>query len=113
MSKFEIVPLAGSNQWADRWRLASFLEEKFPKQDITDFVYACEYNDPGPMKDSVGIISFQMIEQGFNDGGDWKWVVMFDTGEVWMAVGGCDYTGWDCQSWLEWTRLETMPLEII
>ena len=35
---------------------------------------------------------------GFNDGADWHWIVELAAGGFAYVHGGCDYTGWDCQS---------------
>ena len=35
---------------------------------------------------------------GENDDRDWFWIFGYD-GKFYNAQGGCDYTGWDCQSW--------------
>jgi len=34
---------------------------------------------------------------GANDESDWYWILTVD-GKTYYATGGCDYTGWDCQS---------------
>lgn len=39
------------------------------------------------------------VWEGENDGDDWRWVVALSTGKFAFIQGGCDYTGWDCQSW--------------
>lgn len=40
---------------------------------------------------------------GENDGADWYWVLKMKDGTYGLAVGGCDYSGWDCQSSLSFT----------
>ncbi len=35
---------------------------------------------------------------GHNDEDDWFWVGKLKNGKFFGARGGCDYTGWDCQS---------------
>jgi hypothetical protein len=35
---------------------------------------------------------------GENDGADWLWLVRLEDGRIAFVWGGCDYTGWDCQS---------------
>ena len=35
---------------------------------------------------------------GANDEEDWMWLVELENGRVAFLRGGCDYTGWDCQS---------------
>jgi hypothetical protein len=43
------------------------------------------------------------VWEGQNEGDDWRWVLQLKhergaLGFVFLQ-GGCDYTGWDCQSW--------------
>jgi hypothetical protein len=39
------------------------------------------------------------VHTGQNDGDDWRWVMLLKDGRYVFLMGGCDYTGWDCQSW--------------
>ena len=39
------------------------------------------------------------VHEGENDGDDWRWVLSLKDGRFAFLQGGCDYTGWDCQSW--------------
>ena len=39
------------------------------------------------------------VYEGENDGDDWQWVIALKDGRFTFLQGGCDYTGWDCQSW--------------
>jgi hypothetical protein len=39
------------------------------------------------------------VIEGSNDGPKWKWLVKLCDGRYALTIGGCDYTGWDCQSW--------------
>lgn len=57
------------------------------------------------------------VVEGENDEKDWNWVIQLkDTCVIAMErneyyafiMGGCDYTGWDCQSWGTW-ELSTTP----
>lgn len=58
-------------------------------------------------------ITFQEITEilanieGQNDGNNWIWIVALDNGKFAYLEGGCDYTGWDCQSSLDSTILNT------
>lgn len=38
------------------------------------------------------------VWEGENDGDDWRWVLELNDGLFAFLQGGCDYTGWDCQS---------------
>jgi hypothetical protein len=35
---------------------------------------------------------------GENEGANWHWLVLLSSGRFAYITGGCDYTGWDCQS---------------
>ena len=96
-----IVPLPGYETWAGAYEWGRALDVRFPNQDAIDFAYACSENDAGPA-DTHQITNLVMVQQGANDESDWIWHVTFDDGTTWVAQGGCDYTGWDCQSNLEW-----------
>ncbi len=46
------------------------------------------------------------VHEGENDGDDWRWILKLKknapaakNGKFVFMQGGCDYTGWDCQSW--------------
>lgn len=39
------------------------------------------------------------VWEGENDEDDWRWVLQLKDGRFVFLQGGCDYTGWDCQSW--------------
>ena len=41
------------------------------------------------------------IAEGERDEAPWHWLVSLKDGRWAYMVGGCDYSGWDCQSWLE------------
>lgn len=65
-----------------------------------DLVSCLEYNQqPAPLDDVLHVESVLAIWEGRNDAEDWRWVLKLITGEFVLLRGGCDYTGWDCQSW--------------
>lgn len=97
------VVLPGSEGYWDAYDKGRELDRLFPDQDGTDFAYACEYNDMGPLTSDVGVAGLLMVEQGANDESAWTWLVRTSDGAHWWAVGECDYTGWDCQSVLVWS----------
>jgi len=39
------------------------------------------------------------VIEGENDGENWHWLLLLNDGTFAYLTGGCDYTGWDCQSW--------------
>lgn len=49
---------------------------------------------------------------GENDGHDWHWIVSLDGGAFAYVTGGCDYTGWDCQSNCHAYEAETLDAAI-
>ena len=38
------------------------------------------------------------VWEGENDGDDWRWILSMKNGKYMFLQGGCDYTGWDCES---------------
>lgn len=58
---------------------------------------AClEYNPQGFGIDDIERV-FGVVE-GENDGPSWHWILSMKDGRFIYLTGGCDYTGWDCQS---------------
>lgn len=102
MDTFPVVPLPGAEEWTGGFLWGQRLDAAFPGQDADQFAMACAENDPGPATDQP-IVGFVMLERGEPDEASWRWQVTFDNGSTWIAEGWCDYTGWDCQSALEWT----------
>lgn len=39
------------------------------------------------------------VWEGERDEADWHWVLKLTDNRFVYLRGGCDYTGWDCQSW--------------
>lgn len=104
MNDIPLVDLPGSEPWASAYDWGDTLGDKFPGQDARSFAYATTYNDLGPIPNAGAITSLVMEQQGENDGPVWIWRVSFADGSTWIVEGGCDYTGWDCQSHAFWTR---------
>lgn len=76
------------------WGLA--LDKMFPEVCGTDFAYAVFYNSDCGVDLSI-ITDMRCTQVGYNDAEDWIWEVTTPNG-AWRFQGGCDYTGWDCQS---------------
>lgn len=71
-----------------------------------DLVAAFEYNDHDwPLDEIEQVLA---VWEGENDGDNWRWVVKRSNGEFWFIDGGCDYTGWDCQSWLSMVQMGSL-----
>lgn len=64
-----------------------------------DLPAALNYNkteiSPGDIED----IKLELT--GENDERDWHWIVSLKDKRFAYIAGGCDYTGWDCQSYCE------------
>lgn len=59
---------------------------------------AClEYNPQGTFAEA-DIAEVLAVYEGENDERDWRWVLRLHDGRFVFLQGGCDYTGWDCQS---------------
>lgn len=99
-----VVNLPGATPWIEAWEWSKVLEEKFPEQDANEFAQAVHYNEPGPLEHST-IHDFALEEQGVADGAAWCWTVTLDNGQIWYCSAWCDYTGWDCQSGLDWEEV--------
>ena len=62
-----------------------------------DLVACLEYNaqDGFSIEDINRVLA---VWQGENYGDDWRWILALNSGKFVFLQGGCDYTGWDCQS---------------
>lgn len=69
---------------------------KKPGYDNDDIVYAFESNFLGETLNLIDVIVAEVC--GENDGFSWYWILQMRDGTFANAQGGCDYTGWDCQS---------------
>lgn len=50
---------------------------------------------------------------GENDGYNWYWILQMRDGTFGWAEGGCDYTGWDCQSHASFNGNFKTPFEAL
>ena len=66
--------------------------------DTDDIGYALERNPQDLVtKEDIDVIVAEVC--GENDGANWYWVVKRKSDKKYIYVsGGCDYSGWDCQS---------------
>lgn len=72
-------------------------------------LFACmEYNRP-PFSPK-DIVRVRMVQEGERDGDIWEWIVDVQTDSRrivrYYVSGGCDYTGWDCQSHAYYTEVK-------
>lgn len=61
-----------------------------------DLTGAIEYNPDDAYQGAITNIFDYIL--GENGASDWHWLVSLDTGKFAYITGGCDYTGWGCQS---------------
>lgn len=101
---YPLITLPGSLTWEAGYRFGQTLDVAFPGQCGYDLASAMEYNDCGPVNETNGIVDLVMIKEGERDAEEWVWQVSMQDGTDWVATGWCDYTGWDCQSGLSWSR---------
>jgi len=87
------------------WDLPKEEQDKIEAKGIDYDLRAClEYN---PQKFTMfDIEKVLAVWTGEHDGDDWRWVIKVNKdcskangGRYVFVQGGCDYTGWDCQSW--------------
>ncbi len=72
-------------------------EECAERRIDSDLSYNAEYNDLAPFRlEDVAYVLAALM--GENDGPDFHWIVAMKDHTYAYVSGGCDYTGWDCQS---------------
>ena len=64
-----------------------------------DFTACLEYNPQS--FNLLNVDKVLAVIEGENDKRDWHWVVRLKNHHLVYLRGGCDYTGWDCQSWAD------------
>lgn len=74
-------------------------DEEFTAKGIDYDLCACLDYNPQNTFVVEDIKKVWAVWEGENDGDDWRWVLELDSGQFVFLQGGCDYTGWDCQSW--------------
>lgn len=87
------------------WNVDEKEQNRRKEAGIDYNIEAClEYNSlPFSVEDIEKIVA---VWEGEHDGDDWRWIIkltknatnIYGAKFVFMQ-GGCDYTGWDCQSW--------------
>lgn len=78
--------------------------------DNDDISYALQCNPQSSIiEKDIDVIVAEVC--GEADGADWHWIVQRKDGKFQYLTGGCDYTGWDCQSSLKSSSLCDTALE--
>jgi hypothetical protein len=98
-----ILPGSGGYWWGYEYGQA--LDKAFPDQEAEDFGSCIAHNDIGPLTETNNVVGLVCEQVGERDGENWIWLVTLEDGTHWRLEGGCDYTGWDCQSNGTWTAL--------
>jgi len=80
-----------------------------PINTYSDLKYGAKYNNV--RIDDVDEIVLEIT--GRNEGPDWHWIVRRCDGGYAYIVGGCDYTGWDCQSSMDRHDADTLEAAIL
>lgn len=82
----------------DWYALPSDMEKDVQARGIDYDLHACLTYNP---QDTFGVEHIDRVlavYEGENDGEDWRWILRLMDGRYVYLRGGCDYTGWDCQS---------------
>lgn len=88
------------------WKLSKEERDRLDRAGVDyDLRAAIEYNYLEEFK-LTDIAYVWAVVEGENDGPAWHWIVRLQDGSAWYLTGSCDYTGWDCQSWLSASRLQ-------
>ncbi len=68
------------------------------ERGIDSDLCSCLENNPQNGFNIDDIEQVLAVYEGENDGDNWHWVLELTDGRFVYLWGGCDYTGWDCQS---------------
>ena len=81
-------------------------EEQWKEKGIDYDLYECLECNPQEEFTVENIDKVLAVWEGENDGDDWRWVLRLNDKRTVFLQGGCDYTGWDCQSWAKHVFVE-------
>lgn len=87
--------------------------------DYTDrFGYdlpACLNYNEQPGFGLADVVEILAVFEGENDSFEWRWILKLSKGRFALLKGGCDYSGWDCQSGAdsEITRTAAQAVKLI
>ena len=104
----KFIELPGSEDWIKAQIMGQTLEERFPNEDPCNLLTAieCNFGDVPQSFNTEQILQLKMIQEGANDESYWIWKLTERNTGQWYVLASCDYTGWDCQSWLTFQRLD-------
>lgn len=69
---------------------------EYTLQGDWDLRHCLEYNSQS--FDLLDVNRTLAVFPGEHDGADWYWLLLLKDGRIAALQGGCDYSGWDCQS---------------
>jgi hypothetical protein len=72
--------------------------EEHEKHGIDYDLWGCLYYNPQSGFDVDDIDQVLAVYEGEHDGADYHWILQLKDERYIYLCGGCDYTGWDCQS---------------
>lgn len=72
--------------------------EAYAPRGIDWDLNACLGNNPQKGFTIDDIARVLAVWEGENEGADWRWIIQLKDSRFVALQGGCDYTGWDCQS---------------
>ena len=73
-------------------------EEQMKDRSIDYDLFACLTFNPQPFK-LIDIDKVLAVFEGEHDSKEGHWVIRLDDNRYLYLRGGCNYTGWDCNSW--------------
>lgn len=74
------------------------LTEDQRREMCLDYDLACALKYNPQSFNLLDIKRLLAVVEGERDGPKWHWIIKLRDGRVAYMSGGCDYTGWDCQS---------------
>lgn len=74
-------------------------KKKYDAKEIDYDLEACLKYNPQEGYGVDNIMRVLAVVEGERDGADWHWVFELENEKLCYLRGGCDFTGWDCQSW--------------
>ncbi len=84
--------MAELNEWAERCRVLT-------ARGIDADLQAAYEENAGSFPFGIEeVATVLLLQEGERDGEEWTWRVTLNDGRVFLVVGWCDYTGWDCRS---------------
>jgi hypothetical protein len=90
----------------DYYELTKEKRDEIEERGVDYDLRACLEHNPQEKFDIYDIEQVLAVFAGENDEEDWRWIIKVNkecakrNGARFVFLqGGCDYTGWDCQSW--------------